>query len=196
MREGEGGGDLYSTGALFNILTFMGGAYSAGALIRQRALSHLRYAQVIINFRMAMRLNNSRLAYSAIYKISPLFYGRNHPFYQQIEFYYMVQMFLQPSQVKSLIDRNFTISLSNDRSRGEDWDFILEGKNKIIKSWIPKGASRDKYWTTACRNTELLEIRRAKQNDFVGIKQSANNPHEPDLEDKINIWRATLRRFG
>ena len=91
------------------------------------------YAQGIINFRMSMRRSNSNLAHPAIYKISPLFYGRNHPFYQRIELHYMVQMFLQLPQVKFLIDRNFTISLCNGRSRGEDWDFILEGNNKIIK---------------------------------------------------------------
>ena len=40
------------------------------------------YIFAIINFRMSLRRNNLKLAESAVYKVSDMFYGRFHPFYQ------------------------------------------------------------------------------------------------------------------
>ena len=116
------------------------------------------YAQAIINYRMALRRNNSKLALSAVYKLSSLFHGRNHPFYQRIELYSLVQSFLFPSsEVQEQHASFYTISVSGDPSKGEDWDFILENKNKIVKSWIPKGGCKDSYWLTGCRNADMFE---------------------------------------
>ena len=50
-----------------------------------------------------------------------------------------VQALMQPAEVYKLAKDNYTISLSGDPSKGEDWDFVLENKNKIVKSCIPKG---------------------------------------------------------
>ena len=40
------------------------------------------YTFAIIDFRMALRRNNLKLARSSVYKLSDMFYGRFHPFYQ------------------------------------------------------------------------------------------------------------------
>ena len=45
------------------------------------------HAFALINFRMALRQNNIKLYQSAVYKLSDVFYGRNNPFYQLINFY-------------------------------------------------------------------------------------------------------------
>ena len=51
------------------------------------------YTFAIINFRMTLRRNNLKLVQSAAYKLSDMFYGRFHPFYQLIEIHFLAQMF-------------------------------------------------------------------------------------------------------
>ena len=157
------------------------------------------YAQAIINYRMALRRNNNKLALSAIYKLSSLFHGRNHPFYQKIELYSLVQPFLFPSsEVKELHERFYTISVSGDPSKGEDWDFILENKNKIVKSWIPKGGCKDSYWLTGCRNADMFEKIKEVVHGFYNTekekKESTASYRNPDLTKEIEEWRATIRK--
>ena len=155
------------------------------------------YAQAIVNYRMALRRNNSDLALSAIYKLSSLFHGRNHPFYQQIELYSLVQSLLQPTEIKALHDEHYTISLSGDPSKGEDWDFVLENKNKIVKSWIPKGGCKDSYWLTGCRNAVSLErIKTACHGFFKPENVTVENPsyRDTDVSKEIDEWRVTIRR--
>ena len=88
---------------------------------------------------MALRRNNYWLSLSATYNLSTLFHGRNHPFYQKIEFYLLVQALIQPEEVCDLNIKYYSVSISGDPSKGEDWDFILKNENKTVKSWIPKG---------------------------------------------------------
>ena len=90
----------------------------------------MNYAFAVINFRMALRRNNLKLAQSAMYKLSDLFYGRIHPFYQLIECHFSAQMFCMHDEVKPLFGNFFTISMSGDPSKGESWDFVLENINK------------------------------------------------------------------
>lgn len=70
------------------------------------------------------------LAQSAVYKLSDIFYGRRHPFYQLIEFHFLAQMFTIQEDVKPVYEKYFSISLSGDASKGESWDFVLENINK------------------------------------------------------------------
>ena len=97
------------------------------------------YAFAIVNFRMGMRRNNHMVMLSAVSKICGLFHGRNHPFYQLIEIYYIAQLFAMHDEFKPTYQQYSTISVSGDPSKAEDWDFVLENVNKKTQSWIPKG---------------------------------------------------------
>ena len=88
------------------------------------------YTFAIINFRMALRRNNLKLAQSAVYKLSDMFYGRFHPFYQLIEIHFLAQMFTIHEDAKPLYETYFSVSLSGDASKGESWDFVLENISK------------------------------------------------------------------
>lgn len=46
---------------------------------------------------------------------------------------------------------------SGHPSKGEGCDFILEGKNRQAKSWIPSGAPKEKHWQQSCRNLDTME---------------------------------------
>ena len=48
--------------------------------------------------------------------------------------------------------------MSDDPSKGEDWDFVLENVNKMTQSWIPRGVPTKAMWNTACRNAEKLDL--------------------------------------
>ena len=82
---------------------------------------------------MTLRRNNIKLAQSAVYKLSNAFYGRNDPFYQLIEFHILAQIFTIQDEVQPLYENNFSVSLSGDGSKGEDWDFVLENIKNLHK---------------------------------------------------------------
>ena len=153
------------------------------------------YAQAIINFGMGMRRNNVKLSNSAVHKLSDLFHGRNHPFYQLIEVYYTAGMIGYPNEVRELLDRFFTISMSNDESKGEDWDFILENINKVTQSWVPKGVPNEAMWTTACRNTDKLMNLSKPHHELLGVKKRVELGYRnQNLKDCIELWQISLRR--
>lgn len=116
-----------------------------------------RFSQGIIHIRMAKRRNNSDLLKSAKYMTKELFHGRSHPKYQVIEIFDTIQDIMMPEEVRSLSDKYSSITTSGNKSLVEDFDFILEEKNKQLKSWMPKGVPTDKIWLTFCRNNKLLE---------------------------------------
>ncbi len=129
------------------------------------------YAQAIMNYRMGIRRNNARLIKSALFKFMDLFYGRNHPTYQHIESYLIFLDMSCPAELKDLLDSYFSISTSNDPSKGEDWDFVLENIHKSVKSWIPKGEPSESKWLSACRNFDALKALKDKIFKSSGISR-------------------------
>lgn len=73
-----------------------------------------------------------------------LFRGRCHPKYQLIEMYDSMQRYLQPEDLRNFTEKYETRSRTNDRSKGQGFDFILEEINKLVKTWIRK------FRQTAC----------------------------------------------
>ena len=82
---------------------------------------------------MALRRNNIKFAQSAVDKLSDIFYGRNNPFYQLIDFHSLAQIFTIQDEGESLYEKYFTVSLSGDGSKGVDWDFVLENSNTLTQ---------------------------------------------------------------
>lgn len=95
-----------------------------------------RFSQAIINFRMAVRRNNSDLIKSAKYMTKELFNGRSHPKYQSIEAYDTLQDFMMPEAVMHLNDAYTFITIGNP-STGEDFDFILGRKKSTSQIMDP-----------------------------------------------------------
>ncbi len=67
-----------------------------------------------------------------------LFHGRSHPKYQKIEIYDTLQDMLMPRDVRNLNDKYVSITTSGHPCGRRDFDFVLEEKNRQLKSWIPK----------------------------------------------------------
>lgn len=152
------------------------------------------YAFAIINFRMGMRRNNYKVALSAVHKLGGLFHGRNHPIYQLIEVYFISHLFTLHDELKPVYEKYFTISLSGDPSRAEDWDFVLENINKKTQRWMPKGVPTDKLWRNVCRNVDPLEDLKTMHYDMAGMKKPASFYRNRDMKKEIEEWRVVIRQ--
>lgn len=153
-----------------------------------------RFSQAIINFRMAVRRNNSDLIKSAKYMTKELFNGRSHPKYQSIEVYDTLQDLMMPEAVMHLNDAYTSITTTGNHSTGEDFDFILEEKNRQVKSWIPKGVPTDSIWLSVCRNNDMLEKLKRSSLSLLGIHATEGKIKELDLEEAITGYRCVLRK--
>ena len=114
------------------------------------------YAQSIMNMRGGLRRNNIDMINSARTIHAPIFHGRNHGKYQEIEIDEMTRNVLQPQPVKSFMDSTSSIS-NHGPSRGEDFDFKTEGINQNSKAWVSHGVPTESNWLRIFRNLENLE---------------------------------------
>ncbi|CAC5422228.1 unnamed protein product [Mytilus coruscus] len=152
-----------------------------------------RFSQGIINFRMAIRRNNSDLLKSAKYMTKELFHGRQHPKYQQIEVNDTIQDMLMPENVQIINDAYSSITTSENKSTGQDFDFVLEEKNRQLKSWIPKGMPTDTIWQTVCRNNLILEKIKENSMFMFGIHSDKGVSKPLDIDDAVYSFRCNLR---
>ena len=123
-----------------------------------------------------------------------LFYAHSHPKYQQIELHDHMQYLLMPDEVRALNYDLVSITTSGNMSTGEDFDFVLEEKNKELKQWISCGIPTDSVWQQICRNNVVLG--KIKRNTFklFGVDSSSTDPRKLDLENVINAFRMVIRK--
>ncbi len=153
-----------------------------------------RYSQGIINFRMGIRRNNFMLVESARFMTKELFYGRNHPKYRDVELFQNIQQLFMPEQVKQLLSKNVSITITNDHSSGEGYDYKLEDANRDIKRIIPAGKiPSDNRWRIACRNHGTLqELDQSTMTQFcLSLKET--HPKPLFLSEAINAWQRVIR---
>jgi hypothetical protein len=157
------------------------------------------YGQAIINFRMAVRRNNSSLLWSAKYVGSGIFFVGNHPFYRKITVYDLQQYLMMPAPVKRLIDENSSFTVSGHPSKGQGLDYLLEEKNREIKQYIPKNVTpSEDMWLTLCRNNESLKKVQATTcklfqcTESEGTFDLQKNVHCPNA---VHVYRKNMRKL-
>ena len=89
--------------------------------------------------RAGVRRNNSQAMLAGRQKVAPLFFIGPHHTYQRLIVRDMVQRAQLPPKLKQYVDDRTAFSVSGDPTRGEGGDFVLEGKNRQTKSWLPPG---------------------------------------------------------
>ena len=115
------------------------------------------FGQAILNFRVAVRRNNSDLLHSAKHMSMGLFFGRNHPLYQQISLFDVEQYLMMAPVVAKLWDDNCSVSINGHPSKGQGFDYALEEKNREVKQFIPKNViPSNSTWLKLCRNNASL----------------------------------------
>ena len=155
----------------------------------------LKFALAIVNFRMGTRRNNSRLIRSGKYMFNSMFHGRKHPIYALIDVNDALIYHIAPEPVKNFISTNESCNKhANDKSSGQDADFMLEEANKETKSWIPRGVPDDKAWQTVCRNLPHLHSIKQKIEQLTGVATTGETAHRMlDVDTGVYAWRCRLR---
>lgn len=153
-----------------------------------------RFSQGIINYRMGVRRNNAQLMKSAKYMTKELFSARSHPKYQAIEVFDTLQDILMPIEVSELNDKYSSFTTTGNKSLGEDADFVLEEKNRQLKSWIPKGIPSDLIWQSVCRNNEVLEKVKGNCLNLFRVQNSQGKTKPVNLEEAIMEFRTAFRK--
>lgn len=176
-----------------DFLSYLHSSYTDTPIMQYVVNQICKISQGLINFRMAIRRNNADLMHSAKFMTKELFHARNHPKYQEIELYDHLQYLLMPQAVKNQHDQFTSITTSGNRSTGEDFDFILEEKNRQLKQWISKGIPTDQFWQQICRNNTLLEKVKGNAYALLGIDLTAGITKDPDLEMAITAFRVKIR---
>ncbi|XP_072050462.1 uncharacterized protein [Amphiura filiformis] len=155
------------------------------------------YVQAIMNMRGGLRRNNSSMVDAARVMHAPVFHGRNHPKYSEIEILEAGRCMGQPQEVKAFMDGIQSFS-DKGSSRGEDLDFKTEVINQQSKAWVSHGVPTEEVWLRIFRNLESLEKLRSSTFKRMGLKDPKDialdgTTHEPRDED-INAWRLHLRQ--
>ena len=159
----------------------------------------LRYSQSIINMRMGVRRNNSRLVQSAKHKFSPLLHARNHPKYQVIDIYDELYRRMAPDAVREFLDAHESLSRSGNPSTGQDMDFLLEEENRKTKQLLPPGIPSNQQWEIVCRNLDDLHVLRNKYLLMIDMKGSINAGNSFDVYIRptyINTDQTKLESFS
>ena len=144
---------------------------------------------------MGIRRNNHLLAKSGKYMFKECFHGRCYPKYQSIEIHDTLQHQVLPESIQTLLDNHTSISRSDDKSKGEDCDFILEELNKETKKWLPRGVPKEKVWYNVCRNLETLQSLRDQVMSDLGLTQESQMGYrQVKVEPGIEVWRTELRK--
>ncbi len=86
-----------------------------------------------------------------------------------------------------------SFTISGDRSRGQDADFILEEVNKETKSWLARGVPSDDMWQTVCRNLDGLKSIKKKMKDMTGTRTTEIGYRQLDIDDSVQAWRCRLQ---
>ena len=116
-----------------------------------------------------------------------LFYGFNHPIYQEIEFRDLKQKCIMPEEIRIQRKQNLTYTISEGKGgKHQGGDFVLEGKVKRQKMLASKGVDTYRMWRTASRGLHSIIEVTAAANDKLGY-------HDIDGDRNVNLSYEILR---
>ena len=145
--------------------------------------------------KVGVRCNDTATIDAGRLKFMPLFYGFNHPIYQEIEYRDLQNRVCYPEEVRKLLDRNMAFSDSALDLNHQGGDFCLEGKIKRHKMVAPKGDVTEDTWCKISRGIDGIEA----ICDGVSAKLKADQKESYRLHknyQEIVHWRAVLRSSG
>ena len=82
----------------------------------------------IIITKTGYRHNDVKVHEAGRYKFMDLFFGFNHPIYQEIEYRELSQKIVRPAENLEQRNKNLTYTISEKEGKHQGGDFILEGK--------------------------------------------------------------------
>ena len=115
------------------------------------------YVFALFLFRAGERMNDSDVIMAARMKFSPLFFGLNQTFYQEIDIRDVKARVCSPPQVSSFLKNHETFTVSGSTSKGEGGDFVLESKNRKIKRMMPPGHPDRQTWERVVKTADKTD---------------------------------------
>jgi len=175
-----------NTTDLINVINFLQFEPSnTYRLIKQLILN---YGLAIIVQKIGDRNNNIEVHEAGRYKFLEMFYGFQHPFYQEIEYRDLKVKASYPPEIKDVRNRNLTFSITSTQAKNQGGDFILEGKIKRAS----KGVDDEKMWKTVSRS--LDDIIKISKRIYVKLHiHDTDGECAVSLSEEITSWRALLR---
>ena len=155
--------------------------------------------QLIFNFALAIlvqkigiRANDINVVNAGRYKFSPMFYGFNHPIYQELEYVDICNVVSYPEEVRSVIDKNMAFNRSDLDHNNQGGDFCLENKIKRHKMVAPKGFVSNQTWKRVSRSIDKIEAICTNTNANLNVTDE-DSYREVNIYNEIVNWRALLR---
>ena len=129
----------------------------------QQALFNFPYALMML--RRGVRFGQSKPILVAKSKLLLLFFGSNHPRYQEIVSHDFRIECMIPNEVKQCMHSTFSMSRNRKDGHYQGGDAIIEEINKQSKKWIIR-VPTEMQWQRSFRTLDVLEE--------VGVFQSTN----------------------
>lgn len=136
--------------------------------------------------------NNENIQSAGRYKFWELFYGFNHPIYQEIEYCDLRQKVAMPYIVKKQRTKNLTYTISKNPNKHQGDDFILEGKVHWQKVLASKGVDLEKMRREVARNLDDIDevskiLNKKLSHHEIGSSRNVS------IKFEILLWRALLQ---
>ena len=116
----------------------------------------LTYLLAFMQLRKGSRCGDAKSIRFAIYKIIPLFFGTNHPIYQELLLNDLLIHKYAPEAVRKCMEETYMVSRTGREGHYQSGDAQLEEINKIGKKRTV-GVPSDTQWLKVFRNIENLE---------------------------------------
>ncbi|RHZ81220.1 hypothetical protein Glove_122g71 [Diversispora epigaea] len=146
------------------------------------------YLQAIINYRKAIRTNNSFLKRAAKRSFSPIWSARRHPIYRFLEVTDEVQLMRLYPEVCETIEKNCVVSRSGIYEQHQGLDAIIEEVNKALKALIPP-VPQYHHWKVAARNCKKFFELRNNLFKLIGYNDLQASGPRTQLESTMECQR-------
>ncbi|CAL8117325.1 unnamed protein product [Orchesella dallaii] len=146
-------------------------------------------------FRCGVRNCNDEVTFHARHKLTALLYGCNNIKYQEILCY-------DTSFLLSVNPDNRHIVMNESARReagevGEGYDFLLENRNKLYKSFLPSdSAPTFEQWLQVSKTVVDLEQIRRKASERLDLNIRLSDQRPRKFAEEINQARRLIRNHG
>ncbi len=141
----------------------------------------------------AVRKNNSEYMMAARTALVPLFYGKAHTKYQELNLRDLVMRVQAPETLLTYLHNTEAFSKSGSTLGGQGADFVQEETNKEVCSFLPPGVITAEIWRRVCRKTDELTKMKNKLLNCSEVNVSPQEHRYKRHDMEICLVRRLLR---
>ena len=119
----------------------------------------MTYLHALMMLRLGVRKSNAGAITDAKAKLSGLIFGGNHPIYQNLMYYEVLDAVLMPSELRDVKSKYVSGSRTGKKEKSQGGDALLEEVNKESKAWLKmSGIPSEEQWLRVFRNLDNLHL--------------------------------------